>query len=137
MISFTESPFRAVVTRRVPPGWVLAALPMMASFCVEKEVEQNLLQLALVAVHGGQIGERGLHFDLRGLELVLEQRERVMDDLVQVDARELRAAGTREVEKAVHDLGGAEGLLRDLFQQRRNGPHCRAPACPASAHSWR
>ena len=68
---------------------------------------------------GGKAGhEAGFDADLRGLELMLEQGERVADDGVDVGLAVFRAAGAREVEQAVDDLGGAEGLLRDLVEQR-------------------
>ena len=54
---------------------------------------------------------------MRRLELVLQQRERVRDDLVEVDVGEFGGAGAREIQQAVDDLGGAEGLPGDLFQQ--------------------
>ena len=49
--------------------------------------------------------------------------------LVEVDAGELGAAGAGEVEQAVDDLGGAEGLLGDLFEQRGEASGRRACAC--------
>src|SRR5579859_1853199 len=58
------------------------------------------------------------HLDVRGFELVLEQRQGLGDDLVQVDFVELRGAGAREVQQVVHYLRGAERLARNLFQQR-------------------
>ena len=57
--------------------------------------------------------------DLRGLELVLQQRERVANDLVEVGLAELGGGGAREIEQAVGDLGGAEALLGDLVEHRR------------------
>ena len=56
--------------------------------------------------------------DLRGLELVLEQRERVANDLVEVGVAELGGRGAGEVEQAVGDFGGAEALLGDLVEHR-------------------
>ena len=50
---------------------------------------------------------------------MFEQRERIEDDLVDVDVRELGAAGTREVEQIVDDFGRPESLARDLFEQSR------------------
>src|SRR5258708_7221771 len=87
---------------------------------VQHQVENDLLQLALISVNACQVRiEVRLHANLRCLELMLEQRHRITEQLIQVDAGELRPAGAREVEQAVDDLGGAEGLLRDLFQHRR------------------
>ncbi len=56
--------------------------------------------------------------DLRGLELVLEQRERVANDLVQIGLAELGRRSAREIEQAVGDFSGAEALLRDLVEHR-------------------
>ena len=42
-----------------------------------------------------------------------------LQELVEVDGGELAAAGAGEVEQAVDDLGGAEGLLGDLFEDGR------------------
>ena len=47
---------------------------------------------------------------------MLEQRERVANDLVEVGFAELGGGGAREIQQAVGDLGGAEALLRDLFE---------------------
>ena len=53
------------------------------------------------------------------VELVLEQREDVGDDRVQIDVDPFvrRRAGTRQVEQPVDDLGGAERLPLDLLEQ--------------------
>ena len=56
--------------------------------------------------------------NLRGLELVLEQRERIANHLVQVGGPELGGRSAREVEQAVGDFGGAEALLRNLVEHR-------------------
>ena len=55
----------------------------------------------------------------RGLELVFQQRQRIVDDLVEIHLGELGAAGAREIQQAVDDLRRAESLLRDLLEQRR------------------
>ena len=86
---------------------------------VQHQVEDDLLQLAVVAVNARKLRiEVGLDANLRGLELMFQQSERVAQQFVEIDARELRAAGAREVEQAIDDLRGAEGLLRDLFEHR-------------------
>ena len=86
---------------------------------VEQQVEKDLLQLAGIAVDGRQIvGQVEIDIDLRGLELVFEQRERVADDLVEVGLAELGGGGAGEVEQAVGDFGGAEALLGDLVEHR-------------------
>src|SRR5271157_2875799 len=89
-------------------------------FRVEKQVQKHLLQLARVAVDGWQPRlQVRLHLDARGLELVIEQRQRVLDHAVQIDVSKFGARGAREVQQTVDNLGGAEGLARDLLQQRR------------------
>ncbi len=86
---------------------------------VQQQIEEDLLQLAGVAVDGGQlVGKIEIDQDLRGLELVLEQRKRVANDLVQVGGAELGGGSAGEVEQAVGDFGGAEALLRDLVEHR-------------------
>ena len=87
---------------------------------VQQQVEEDLLQFAGVAVDGRQlVNEVELDVDLRGLELVIEQRQRVADDLVQIGFAELRGLGAREVEQPIRNLGGAEALLRNFIQHRR------------------
>jgi hypothetical protein len=62
-------------------------------------------------------GEITFDLDACGLELMFEQRKRVVNDLVEIDLRELGAARAREVQQIVNDLGRTESLLGDLFQQ--------------------
>ena len=64
------------------------------------------------------------------VELVLEQREHVEQDLVDVERLELGAARAREVQQVVDDLGRAEGLLLDLLQERP--ARVRRPTCSRS-----
>ena len=67
----------------------------------------------------GQIlGQVSIHGDLRGFELVLEQRERIANDLVEVGFAELGGGGAREIQQAIGDFGCAETLLRNLFEHR-------------------
>ena len=73
-----------------------------------------------------------LDTNLRGLELVIEQSDRVAEQLVEIDAGELRSAGAREVQQAVDDLRRAEGLLRDLFStgaRRSSSRMCLVSIC--------
>src|ERR1700689_2429843 len=87
-------------------------------FSVQEEIEEDLLQLAGIAHDARKVGhETGFDGDLRGLELMLEQGESVADDGVDVGLAILSAAGAREIEEAVDDLGGAEGLLSNLVEQ--------------------
>ena len=86
-------------------------------FGVEKQVQEDLLQFAGVAVDGRQFpGKIEIDENLRGLELMFEQREGVANDLIQVGGAELRGGGAREVQQPVGDFRGAEALLRDLVE---------------------
>ena len=101
---------------------------------VQQQVQKDLLQLAGVAVDGGQfLGQVKIHHNLRRLELVFEQRKRVANHLVQIGLAELRGRGAREIQQAVGDLRGAEALLRDLLEHRSQARHRRASALRASA----
>src|SRR3974390_674047 len=89
-------------------------------FGIQEKIEEHLLQLAGVAEDWRQAGmQLGHHLNARRLELVLQQRERVLDYAVQVHVVEVRARGAGEVQQAVDNLRGAEGLPGDLFQQFR------------------
>ena len=58
----------------------------------------------------------GVHDDLRGFELVFQERERIANDLVEVGFAELGGGGAREIQQAVGDFGCAEALLRNLLE---------------------
>ncbi len=75
--------------------------------------------------------------DLRGLELVFQQGQRVANDLVEVGVAELGGRSAREIQQAVGDLSGAEALLGDLFQHRAEARVALAAALKASAHKTR
>ena len=65
----------------------------------------------------GQILDQvSVNGDLRGFELMLEQRESITNDLVEVGFAELCGGGAREIQQAVGDFGCAKTLLRDLFE---------------------
>src|SRR5579864_1898832 len=86
-------------------------------FGVQEQVQEHLLQLSGVAMDQRQSRVQiGLHFHVRGLELMLQQRERFRDDLVQIDGAEFRGAGAREIQQVVDDFRSAECLARDFFQ---------------------
>src|SRR5579864_29274 len=85
---------------------------------IQKQVKKHLLQLAGVALNGGQmIVEFGMHLDARGLELMFQQGKGVADDFVDVNLGEFGAAGAGEIEQVVDDFRGAESLARDFIQQ--------------------
>src|SRR5664280_205452 len=87
-------------------------------FGIQEQIEKNLLQLSRVPVNRRQFRlQLGLHLDARGLELMIEQGQRVLYDAIQVHIAEFGARGTREVQQAVNDFRSAEGLARDLVQQ--------------------
>jgi hypothetical protein len=68
-------------------------------------------------VNGWQrFGQVQIHHDLRRLELMLQQRKRIANDLVEVGVAEFRCGGTREVQQPVGDFRGAETLLRDFLE---------------------
>jgi len=48
--------------------------------------------------------EIAFDLDARRLELMLQQRERVVNDLVEIDLCEFRAAGAGEVQQIIDDL---------------------------------
>jgi hypothetical protein len=89
---------------------------------VEKQIEEDLLQLVLHPAHDdGRFGQVPAHLHPVRPELVLEQRHHVADDQVQVDRPHLAARRARHVQQAAHDLGGAERLALDLLQQPHLG----------------
>ena len=59
-----------------------------------------------------------LNSDLSSFELMLEQRQRVADDLIEVGLAKLGGWGAGEIQQATGDLRGAEALLRNLFKHR-------------------
>ncbi len=100
-------------------GYAEAAAAGHGILGVQQQVEKHLLQLAWVAVDGGQIlVQFEIDEDLRGLELVIEQRECVANDLVEVCIAKLRGRSAGKVEQAIGDLGGAEALLCNLVEHR-------------------
>ena len=57
-------------------------------FGIEQQVKKDLLQLTRVAVDSREsIGKFEIDVDLCGLELMLEQRERIADDLVEIPCK--------------------------------------------------
>src|ERR1039458_4524727 len=61
---------------------------------IQQQIEKDLLQLARVSVNERKIfGQVEIDGDLRGFELVLEQGERVANDLVQVGFTERGGRG--------------------------------------------
>src|SRR5580700_45739 len=86
---------------------------------VQQQVEEDLLQFPGVAVDGGKLASQiEIDQNLRGFELVLKQRKRVANDLVQVCGAELGCRSAREVKQAVGNFSGAEALLRNLVEHR-------------------
>src|SRR5690348_5150181 len=86
---------------------------------VQEQIQVHLLQAARVSLDGRQMRRQLiLYVNFRRLELVLEQIQRVEDDLVHIDFGELGSAGAREVQQVVDDLRSAERLARNLVEQR-------------------
>src|SRR5579859_2480212 len=89
-------------------------------FGVEQQVKEDLLELAGIAVDARKLAvEVHLYSDARGLHLMLDESQGVANDLVEVGVAELGGGGAGEVQEAVGDLGGAEGLLGNTLKQRR------------------
>src|SRR5438270_8699376 len=77
-----------------------AAFARHGIFGVQEQVQEHLLQLAGVAMDQRQSGvELRLYLHARGLELVLQERERFSNDLIQIDGAEFRGARTREIQQ--------------------------------------
>ena len=105
---------------------------------VQEQIEKDLLQLAGISVDEGQVlGQVEIDDDLRGLELVFEQGERVANDLVEVGLAELGGGGAGEVQQAIGDFRGAEALLGDFVEHRARGAHRPSVAWRASARRRR
>ena len=84
---------------------------------VEEQVQEHLLQLVLDALHATGWSASSLRtLMLLLLELMLEQREHVVDHRVQVDRAGVDLRRTRQVEQAVDDLGRPERLPLDLLE---------------------
>ena len=82
---------------------------------IHEKIQENLLQPRGGAEDRRQIALEALHdVDARGLEGMLDQRESLFDDGIQIHFDEFGGAGAREIQKIVDDLGSAEGLLHDL-----------------------
>src|ERR1039457_3719127 len=87
---------------------------------IQQHIQPHLLQLALVPLDVRQIGvQLRLDLDPIGLELVVEQRQGVVQQPVQVHRGKLRASRAREVQQPIYNLRRAKRLLGDLFQHRR------------------
>src|SRR5215469_3616897 len=87
-------------------------------FCVEEQVQENLLQLAGVAEYRRQLRVQIRHYLYAcSLELMLQERQRILNYPIQIDIVELSTRGTREVQQAIDDLRRTERLLGDLLQQ--------------------
>ena len=89
---------------------------------VQKQVEEHLLELMLHAHdRHGRIRQLTPDPDLAHLELVLQKREHVADDRVQVHVLALATlnAGPRQREQTVDDLGRPERLPFDLLEKLR------------------
>ena len=71
------------------------------------------------------------HLDAAGAELVIEQRQDVVDDGVEIDRAAVDLRGPGEIQQAVDDLGGAERLALDLLEHL--GPRVVRHRRPAAA----
>ena len=84
---------------------------------VDDEVEQDLLELVRVGEHLRQAGgKRGQHGDVRDALFVGAQRERLADDVIEIDHRARGVTLAREGEEVAHDAGRALRLAEDDVQ---------------------
>src|SRR5579864_550875 len=86
---------------------------------IQEQVKENLLQASSVSLDQRQMrGQIVFDRNPRSFELVLEQSQGVVDDLVHIHVAKLSAAGAREIQQVADNLGGPEGLPRNLLEQR-------------------
>src|SRR5450755_4212885 len=84
---------------------------------IQKEVQEDLLQFAGVSVNRGEtVGKLDVEENLRLLQLMLEQRKSVANDLIQIGLAKLGCGRAREIQQAIGNLGCAEALLGDLLK---------------------
>src|SRR6185312_15946173 len=68
-------------------------------FRIQKKIQKYLLQFSGIAVDRREIFiELGINLYARGLELMVQQRQRFFDDLVEINLAELSSAGAGEVQ---------------------------------------
>src|ERR1019366_2546078 len=84
---------------------------------IQKKIEKYLLQFAGIAFYRIETRVKfRTNLDAGLFHLVLKQRERFLNDFVELNFAELRGGGAREIQQRIHDLAGAESLARDLFE---------------------
>src|SRR5579864_415491 len=89
-------------------------------FGIEEQVQEDLLQSSGISLdRRNSRGQIRLDLNLGNLELMLQKRERVGDDLVNIDVGEFSAAGARKVQQVTDNFRSPEGLPRNLLQQSR------------------
>ena len=94
--------------------------PGMASLAFRNRFRNTCCSLPVLPWIGGSSGYRSCCTLMRAvLNWCSSKRQRVLDDAIQIDVAEFGARSAREVQQAVDDLRSAEGLARDLLQQRR------------------
>ena len=87
---------------------------------IEEQVQEDLLQLVLDALHQRRHGRQFLaHLDAAGAKLMLEERQHVVDHRVHVDRTAVDLRRPRQIEQAVDDLRRAERLFLDLLEHLR------------------
>src|SRR5208282_107868 len=104
----------------VQRGHVQDSAPGHRVLGIQEQIQKHLLQAPGVALNQRKVlRELGLHLDVSHLELVLEQRQRIGDHLVQTDFRQFRARGAGKVQQIIDNLRSAERLLGDFLEHPR------------------
>src|ERR1019366_7562311 len=81
------------------------AAPRHRVLGIEKQVQEDLLQSSRISLNRRNPRRQlGVHLNLRRLELVLQQRERVGNYFIEVEVGKLGPAGAREVQQVVDDF---------------------------------
>ena len=110
----------------------------MASRAFRNRFRNTCCSLPALPCTGGRPASRSVSTSMPDfLQLMLQQRKRFLDHLVQVHFAERGGGSAREIQQRIDDLAGAEGLLGDLVEDERFLRRPRPPAWPASGRRWK
>src|SRR5262245_8995015 len=85
---------------------------------IDDQIQEYLLQFPGVAESDGAFCSKLLFdADTAALQLMVKQRKRIGNELVNVDLGEFRGIRPGEIQQAIDDLRGSECLLCNLFKQ--------------------
>src|SRR5579863_645453 len=94
-------------------------------FGIQEQVQEHLLQTPRVPVDQRDLrAALILYLDPRDLELMLQECQRVRDNLVHIDGRKFGAAGAGKIKQVVDNLGSPE-VCRVIFS--RSPAFCGSP----------